>query len=208
MNVGRHMQRDAVTALPSATVGTIKRVMEEHGFGLLLIASEDGRLRGFVTRASLRTVAKDDTRAEDVSHPVRFAVQPTDTLEKAALIMLENRLVLLPVVDDDRLVGVITQSEVLRGLAEGLGIGLVGTRVEIRLRKDSDDLFRAFDVLREHGVHVVSMASRRANEGHRDVILRLQGIGDREALRLALESCLRDTEEDGGRGDAESRGSK
>jgi acetoin utilization protein AcuB len=184
------MQRDAVTALPSATVGTIRRVMEEHGFGLLLIASEDGGLRGFVTRASLRGVADDEVAVETVSHPVRFAVQPTDTLEKAALIMLDNRLVLLPVVEADRLVGVITQSEVLRGLADGLGIGLVGTRMEIKLRKDSDDLFRAFDVLREHGVHVVSMASRRENETHRDVVLRLQGIADPEALRLALESRL------------------
>ena len=192
MNVGRHMQRDAVTALPSATVGTVRRVMEEHGFGLLLIASEDGSLRGFVTRASLRGVADDEVAVETVSHPVRFAVQPTDTLEKAALIMLDNRLVLLPVVEADRLVGVITQSEVLRGLADGLGIGLVGTRMEIKLRKDSDDLFRAFDVLREHGVHVVGMASRRENETHRDVVLRLQGIADREALRLALEARLRE----------------
>jgi len=195
MNVGRHMQRDAVTALPSATVGTIRRVMEEHGFGLLLIASEDGALRGFVTRASLRGVADGEVAVETVSHPVRFAVQPTDTLEKAALIMLDNRLVLLPVVEGDRLVGVITQSEVLRGLADGLGIGLVGTRMEIKLRKDSDDLFRAFDVLREHGVHVVSMASRRENETHRDVVLRLQGIADPEALRLALEAQLREDPE-------------
>jgi acetoin utilization protein AcuB len=194
MNVGRHMQRDAVTALPSATVGTIKRVMEEHGFGLLLIAGEDGRLQGFVTRASLRGVTDSEAKAADVAHPVRFAVQPADTLEKAALIMLENRLVLLPVVDEERLVGVITQSEVLRGLASGLGIGLDGTRVEMRLRKDSDDLFRVFDVLREHGVHVVSMASLRENEGRRDVILRLQGIADREALRAALEARLRETE--------------
>jgi acetoin utilization protein AcuB len=186
------MQREAVTALPSATVGTIRRVMEEHGFGLLLIAAEDGSLRGFVTRASLRGVADGEVAVETVSHPVRFAVQPTDTLEKAALIMLDNRLVLLPVVEGDRLVGVITQSEVLRGLADGLGIGLVGTRMEIKLRKDSDDLFRTFDVLREHGVHVVSLASRKENETHRDVVLRLQGIADPEALRLALEARLRE----------------
>jgi len=90
---------------------------------------------------------------------------------------------------------VITQSEVLRGLADGLGIGLVGTRMEIKLRKDSDDLFRAFDVLREHGVRVVSLASRRENETHRDVVLRLQGIADPEALRLALETQLREDPE-------------
>jgi acetoin utilization protein AcuB len=192
MNVERHMQRDAVTALPSATVGAIRRVMDEHGFGLLLISAEDGRLVGFVTRASLRGAADGAAAVQMVAHPVRFAVSPADTLEKAALIMLDNRLVLLPVVVDDRLVGVITQSEVLRGLAEGLGIGLSGTRMMIKLRAHSNDLFRAFDVLCEHGVHVVSMASGGANETHREVVLRLQGIADREALRVALEARLRE----------------
>ncbi|MCX6100095.1 MAG: CBS domain-containing protein [Candidatus Bipolaricaulota bacterium] len=117
---------------------------------------------------------------------------PTDKREKAALIMLDNRLGVLPVVEDDRLIGVITQSEVLRGLANGLGIGLACTLLEIKLRKGSDDLFRAFEVLREHGVHVVSMASQKENGTHRDVVLRLQGIADREALREALEATLRE----------------
>ena len=191
MNVERHMQRDAVTALPSATVGAIRRVMEEHGFGLLLITAEDGRLQGFVTRASLRGVANEAAEVKSVLHPVRFAVAPTDTLEKAALIMLDNRLVLLPVVAGDRLIGVITQSEVLRGLADGLGIGLTGTRMEMRLRQGSDDLFRAFDVLREHGVRIVSLATQKGNGTHQDVVLRLQGIADREVLRQALEAALR-----------------
>ncbi len=192
MNVERHMQRDAVTALPSATVGTIRRVMDEHGFGLLLISSEEGRLEGFVTRASLRSAADDAAAIKTVSHPVRFAVSPADTLEKAALIMLDNRLVLLPVVAADRLVGVITQSEVLRGLAAGLGIGRTATRMEITLRDGSDDLYRAFDVLRERGVHIVSLTDHGASDGRRRVILRLQGIPDREALRIALEERLRE----------------
>lgn len=192
MNVERHMQRDAVTALPSAGVGAIRRVMDEHGFGLLLIANEEGKLEGFVTRASLRSAADDAAAVKTVSHPVRFAVSPADTLEKAALIMLDNRLVLLPVVSEDRLIGVITQSEVLRGLAAGLGIGQTATRVEVTLRAGSDDLFRAFDVLRERGIHIVSLADRGTSDGKRRVILRLQGIPDREALRVALEERLRE----------------
>ncbi len=187
------MQRDAVTALPSATVGAIRRVMDEHGFGLLLITAEDGRLQGFVTRASLRGVADEAAEVRTVLHPVRFAVTPEDTLEKAALIMLDNRLVLLPVVAEGRLIGVITQSEVLRGLADSLGIGETGTRLEMRVRPGTDDVYRALDVLRSHGVRVVSLTSPKTNGTRQDVIVRLQGITDREALRQALEAALRET---------------
>jgi acetoin utilization protein AcuB len=190
MNVAQHMQRDAVTALPSTTAGTVRRVMEEHGFGVLLVASEDGSLRGFVTRASLKGVLDWEAPIESVAHPVKFSVSPTDTLEKATLIMLENRLVLLPVTEENRLVGVITQSAVLRGLADGLGIGLEGTRMQLRLRAGSEELYSVLDVLRAHNVHIVSMTNASGNGEHRDVILRVQGIGDREELRAELERRL------------------
>jgi acetoin utilization protein AcuB len=190
MNVARHMQRDAVTALPSTTAGTVRKLMEEHGFGVLLVTSEDGRLRGFVTRGSLKGIVDWESPIEAIAHPVRFSVSPTDTLEKATLIMLENRLVVLPVTDGDLLVGVITQSAVLRGLADGLGIGLEGTRMELRLQAGSLELYRVLEVLRARNIHIVSMTNGSGNSERRDVILRVQGIGDREELRAELERRL------------------
>jgi acetoin utilization protein AcuB len=190
MNVARHMQRDAVTALPSTTAGTVRKLMEEHGFGVLLVTSEDGRLQGFVTRGSLKGIVDWESPIEAIAHPVRFSVSPTDTLEKATLIMLENRLVVLPVTDGDLLVGVITQSAVLRGLADGLGIGLEGTRMELRLQAGSLELYEVLDVLRARNIHIVSMTNGSGSGERRDVILRVQGIGDREELRAELERRL------------------
>ena len=193
MNVERYMQQGAVTALPTASLSTVRSVMEEHGFGLLLVASDDGRLQGFVTRGSLKGVTDWDAPVEKVAHPATFAVTPEDTLEKAALILLENRLVLLPVTTSEgRLVGVLTQAEVLRGLAEGLGIGLKGTRLSVKLREGSDDLYSVLDALREHGVRLVSFAGGAKDDTHREAILRVQGIDDRETLREALETRLRE----------------
>ncbi|MEW5826789.1 MAG: CBS domain-containing protein [Candidatus Bipolaricaulota bacterium] len=195
MNVARHMQRDALTALPTASIGTVRRLMDERGFGVLLIAADDGQFKGFVTRAALRAATDDSALTETIAHASETAVGPDDTLEKAALLMMEHRLVLLPVVDAaGKLVGVITQGEALRGLAAGLGIGLAATRMEVRLGKDGDDLYRVFDVLREHKAKLISLASVRETEAHRDVVLRLQGVADRESLRSALESALRDAQ--------------
>ena len=93
---------------------------------------------------------------------------------------------------DDRLVGVITQGEILRGLASGLGIGLQGTRLTVRTRADSDDLYHVLEVLRKHDVRLVSLAQGGGDGTHREVILRVQGIEDRERLRADLEACLRE----------------
>jgi len=193
MNVGRYMQQGAVTALPSATLSVVRDVMEKHGFGLLLVAAEDGQLRGFVTRASLKGVTDWDAAVETIAHPARFAVDPSDTLEKAALILLENRLVLLPVTTGDgRLVGVLTQAEVLRGLASGLGIGLEGTRLTVKLGESPEDLYRVLDALREHGARLVSVARGQDGEDRCEVVLRVQDVVDRDALCHTLEARLRD----------------
>jgi len=191
MKVARYMQRDAITIRPDARLSAARDVMEERGYGLLLVATADGALQGFITRGTLKGVTDWDAAVETISHPVKFAVSPDDTLEKAALIMLDNRLVVLPVTKEERLVGVVTQIEVLRGLSRGLGIGKEGVRFTIATRPGTDDLYRVIDVLRSHGVRLVSVA-HGAEDGERDdVILRVQGVGDKEGLRGALETVLR-----------------
>jgi CBS domain-containing protein len=193
MNVARYMQDGAVTALPSATLSAVRDVMDELGFGLLFVASEDGELRGFVTRASLKGVTDWEEPVERLTHPAKFAVSPSDTLEKAALILLENRLVLLPVTTDDgKLVGILTQAEVLRGLADALGIGLEGTRLTVRLRDGAKDLHQVLEALHERSVELVSLVRGTANDDEREAILRVRGVEDREALREELERRLRE----------------
>lgn len=190
MNVARYMQRDAVTALPSATVSAVRTVMEEHGFGLLLVAGEDGKLLGFVTRGSVKGVSDGDAPIERVAHPARFAVTPSDTLEKAALILLENRLVLLPVVSDEgHLLGVLTQTEVLRGLAEGLGIGQEGTRLSIKM-SNGTDLYDVLTTLKQHDAKLVSIASGSQDLDDGEIIVRIQRVADRDKLRDAIETQL------------------
>ena len=191
MNVERYMEQRTVTVLPEDTISEVKGVMDENRFSIMLVVVSDGKLVGFVTRASLNGL-DDGAPVGGVAHPVRFAVAPSDTLEKAALIVLANRLVILPVTVDGRLVGMITQSDILRGLAVGLGIGVEGTRLTVRTRADSDDIYRVFDVLKEHNVRVVSLAQGGGDDAHRDVILRIQGIEDRERLRGDLEASLRE----------------
>jgi len=191
MNVRRYMQASAVTVAPDAPISRAKELMDEHGFGLLLVVSSDGALAGFITRAGLKDVKEWDIPVERFSHPARFAVSPDDTLEKAALILLGNRLVLLPVVDDGKLVGVITQGELLKGLTKGLGIGLEATRLTVTVRSESEDLYDVMSVLREHGARILSVVRGTSRNGTSDVVLRIQGVEERDKLRDELEIALK-----------------
>lgn len=190
MNVGHYMHPDPVTILPEAPLSEAKRVMDENGFGILLVATTDHALAGFITKGSLKDVSDWEKPVGEAYFAANFSVTPADTLEKAALILLANRLVLLPVVDEGRLVGVITQSDVLRALARALGIGLEGTRLTVKVQ-GTRDVYGVLGVLHDHGVKLVSLARGREGNGYQEIILRVQGIKDKEMLKGALETALR-----------------
>ena len=194
MNVGQYMQPGVTTLPPDAPLSAVRDTMDEHGFGLLLLADDAGMLSGFITRAGLKDVKDWDVSVEKLSHPVRFSVVPQDTLEKAALIMLANRLVVLPVVEEGRLLGVLTQSEVLRGLTSGLGVGQEATRFTAKVRTDSVDIYRILDVLEAHGAKLLSLTQGGSDDTYTEIILRVQGVEDKESLRSELESILRASE--------------
>ena len=193
MNVGRYMRSDQVTVQASAPISEAKRVMDEKGFSLLLVVDEEGALKGFITKAALKGVTALETPLEKACFEARFAVTPEDTLEKAALILIDNQLVLLPVVSDGKLVGVISQSDVLRALATALGIGLEGTRITLKLPQEDDGktIYKILKTFDEQGVKLVSLARGGQTDQYRELIVRAQGIGDKEVLTKKLEDVLR-----------------
>jgi acetoin utilization protein AcuB len=191
MNVEQYMQAGVTTLLPDAPLSAVRATMDEHGFGLLLIASSEGKLTGFITRAGLKDVKDWDAPVDKMTHPVKFSVAPSDTLEKAALIMLANRLVVLPVVSEERLIGVITQAELLKGLTRALGVGLEATRFTAKIQAGSTDVYRLIDVLERHDASLISLVQGNEHGGYREIILRIQGAEDKDRLRTDLEAALR-----------------
>ncbi|MEA3238623.1 MAG: CBS domain-containing protein [Candidatus Bipolaricaulota bacterium] len=193
MKVGFYMRSDPVTVLVSAPISEAKRVMDEKGFSLLLVVDDEGALKGFITKGALKGVTDWETPLEKACFEARFAVSPEDTLEKAALILIDNQLVLLPVVSDGKLLGVISQSEVLRALTSALGIGLEGTRISLKLPPDSEGkiVYRILETLDEQDVELVSLARGGKTDRYQELIVRAQGISDKAVLSEKLEAILR-----------------
>ena len=98
---------------PSATVRDAARIMTERHIGAVLVAV-DGRLQGIFTERDVlaRVVAvgldPDDTVLGRVMTPNPDTVTPNDTALEALRKMGEHGYRHLPVVDSDRLVGIVS----------------------------------------------------------------------------------------------------
>ena len=105
------------TTTSSEALRDAARTMREGDFGAMPVV-DDGRLVGMLTDRDIvvRAVAEglDPTSARvgDVASARPVAVGPDQDLDEAMELMAEYRVRRLPVVDGERLVGVVSQADV------------------------------------------------------------------------------------------------
>jgi len=119
--------------------------------------------------------------------PNPITVSPDDTVEEAALLMLQNTISGLPVVDDQsRVVGILTQSDVFRAFVHITGIQQGGVQFALRLEDRPDVIKEVIDLLRARGARFVSLLTSYAfaREGFQDIYIRVKDM-DSEAVAAA-----------------------
>ncbi len=104
---------DPVTLPPDAKVGEAVRIMDERNIGGVPI-TENGKLRGILTRRDLRFLESKETRIEDVMTKDNLVTASEHTdLGEAQRILLENKVEKLLLVDEQyQLKGLITIKDI------------------------------------------------------------------------------------------------
>lgn len=173
------MSTPVVAIAAGASVLDALRLMEARSVRRLPVL-EGEALRGIVAREDLHArlgygegLAREAEAAIDgaMRFPV-WTVSPRDTLEHAAQTMLERDVSGLPVLEEGRLVGMITESDVFRAFTKILGVGEAGARVVLSLAPGSDlmeELRR-----RSAGLAIRSLTAT-PRDGGWEVVMRLRG---------------------------------
>ena len=123
--------RDAMTADPrsigaSASVVEAARLMREQHIGSLPV-TEDDRLVGMITDRDIttRVVAEsavpETTSVGDVYSRDLISVEPNSDLDEALRLMARHQVRRLPVVENDRLVGMVAQADIALKESERTG---------------------------------------------------------------------------------------
>lgn len=113
------MTRVPVTTTPDLPLNEAAAVMRDRGVGSLVVL--DGRnATGILTERDIVTkVAAEDRKpssltVRDVMTSPVIAIHPHEDVEEAARKMSARRIRRLPVVEDGRLVGIVTENDILR----------------------------------------------------------------------------------------------
>ncbi len=126
------MTPDPITVHPQSTLPHVRKLMEEHHIRRLPVM-EDDELVGIITIGDIREAQPSDVNTlrsyeaeylislitvDTVMTPEPITVSPESTIAEAAQIMLSKKISGLPVMKNDKLVGIITETDFCRLLTQ------------------------------------------------------------------------------------------
>lgn len=168
MSVRQWMTTDVVSTTEKASIQEALALMKRHSIRHLPVVDETQRLVGWVTDADLRGVLiasmLEDLTVADVMVRQPYLVRPHDSLEKAASLILSQRIGGLPVVDGARLVGVITVVDILSAFISLLGIMEQSSRLDVKMGGAKTTLEEVTRLLHGSGAEIISVCYLRPFE--------------------------------------------
>ncbi len=131
----RDLMTNRVLAVgPDDDLSTLHDLMTEHGIRHIPVVDGEGDLAGLVShrdllRSSLieqpnvssflEEAMLERVKAAEIMTAGVESVDPEDDLRQAAQLMLENKYGCLPVTEGEHLVGILTEADFVRLLAQG-----------------------------------------------------------------------------------------
>ena len=205
MLVRKYMRVNPITVSPKTTCSDALQLMLEKDMYTLPVVTEEGDLAGIATKkdllyalpssAALLSVSEIDSLfgnilvAKVMSRRV-ISVLEDCPLEEAARILVDNKIGSLPVVRNNRLVGIITKADVLRVMMEALGGRMDGLRLTIRLHEDTGELGAITDGIVQLGGTLINLSTFWGGDPfHQTVTLKVQGVDPQELMAL-LENII------------------
>jgi len=169
------------------------KIMQQQNIRHLPVVDND-KLVGIVTDRDLRLATSQltnepfdvDTEIEKImSHPVQFT-HPSDPIEIATRTMRELKIGCLPVIEESKLVGIVTGMDLLDALLLLTGIHRPSGRLDVRLPDRSGELARLTALLAERKINVHSILSYPDKDRKIRLVLR---VGTIEMKILAEAIC-------------------
>ncbi len=165
MLVQDFMTREVVTVQSSATIDEVKNLLAHSHFHRVPVM-EGEQLVGLVNWH--RLVGQGPVKYAMVRNPI--TATPDMTLEEAADLMLRHQISSLPVLEEERLVGIITLRDLFKAGVLALGARKHGVRVTLILPDMRGMLADVINELSKLGAFFVSLVSLPDPQGRGEMV--------------------------------------
>lgn len=196
------MTLNPITATPETTHKQAAEMMREHHIHHLPVVTKEGKLAGIVVEEDLLAAQPSPAttlsiyeihgllsrlKLKDIMSQKVFTTTPDCPLEEAARLMLEQDIGCLPVMQDDRVIGIITDTDIFRSLVMLLGGGQEGARFTLHLAHKPGKLAQVAKTVADAGGNITSITTWHSNKDDRAYMTIKEQGADYATLKQALD---------------------
>jgi acetoin utilization protein AcuB len=185
------MSKNPITIDETASLSDAINLLKQHKIRRLPVLKK-GKLIGIISDRDLKEASPSKVTSLDIwelhylmskiivkqimtKNPV--TVSPETTLERAAILMFDNKIGGLPVIDkENKLVGILTEQDVFKALINITGARFAANRISIVISDTPGSIKEVMDIMRKHNFKYNSILTTHegVKEGYREVLIRFQ----------------------------------
>jgi acetoin utilization protein AcuB len=186
MIVERRMRKNPVWVDEEDSMKKAIDLLKEKGIRHLPVLRDGEKLVGIVSDRDIKAASPspatsleireiyyllDKIKIKQIMTKKPYTVSMGTPVEEAALIMREKKIGALPVVKDGKLIGIITETDILDAFLDAVGISRPGYRIEVALPNTQGQLFRVAKLLNELDVNIVSVVTASAEDPEKKILV-------------------------------------
>ena len=201
MFVKNKMNANPFTISPDQTIPDAQEIMKQHGVKRLPVM-KNGRLVGIVAKEDIIksspskatalsmgeiTYLLSKTKVSRIMTKDPVTISSNSLLEEAAILMRDNDVSFLPVVDDGKLVGVITESDIFDSFIELLGFRSPGTRLTIEVDDAPGIMSNLTSIIGNYGANINHAAVYQGTNGKSAIVIGISSL-DTSEIEKSIEN--------------------
>jgi acetoin utilization protein AcuB len=193
MKVKDRMATAVKTVDVDSSITEAFRLMKDNNIRRLPVMDK-GKLVGIVTLTDLNQASPSSATSLSI-HELNYllaktkirdiipkkqqliTIDPENYIETAAKIMRENTISGLPVVEDDKLVGIVTETDIFDALIDILGVRRKHTRIDVFLKDPPGSLAEVIGLVAARGINIINtVVYYEKRQGKYKMILRFEEV--------------------------------
>lgn len=205
MFVKNKMTSNPFTISPAQTIPDAQEIIKNNGIKRLPVV-DNGKLVGVVSRGDIVKVSPSKatalsmgeityllakTKISSIMSKNPVTVSPNALLEEAALLMRDNDIGFLPVVDNEKLVGIITEGDIFDSFIELLGFREPGTRMTIEVDDAPGMLSMITSTFAKFNANITHVAVYSSAFGKSNVVIGTNSLNTTEIEKYIAEQGCR-----------------
>lgn len=207
MFVSYWMTKKVFTVSPDDSISDALRIMRDKEIKHIPVLKED-KIKGILSDRDIKefTPSKATTldiyelhyllakiKVKEVMKSKVITTTPETPVEEAAMVMFDQNIGCLPVLENGRLIGIISDRDIFRVLIDITGIRHGGHRFYLTIEDRPGSIKEVADIIRKHGFNLQSILTsyEGIKEGYRDIVIRTKVRGDFKKLKAELEETFK-----------------